>query len=36
LQYKHFYMEYARYLENDTYQKNGVFGYGKIIISVVF
>ena len=36
VQYKHFYMEYARYLENDTYLDKGVFGYGKIILSWVF
>jgi len=35
-QYKHFYMEYTRYLENDAFVRGGVFGYGRIIISVVF
>jgi len=35
-QYSHFYMEYARYLQNDTYEEHGVFGYGKIILSWVF
>jgi len=36
LQYSHFYMEYARYLQNDTFEEHGVFGYGKIILSLVF
>ena len=35
-QYSHFYLEYARYLQNDTYKESGVFGYGKIILSFVF
>jgi len=35
-QYKHFYMEYTRYLENDAFVRGGVFGYGRIIISIVF
>ena len=36
LQYHRFYMEYARYLENDVYEKYPVFGYGRIIFSYVF
>ena len=36
LQYKHFYMEYTRYLENDAFVRGNVFGYGRIIISFVF
>ncbi len=36
LQYSHFYLEYARYLQNDSFQQNGVFGYGKIILSWIF
>jgi len=36
LQYSHFYLEYARYLQNDSFQHHGVFGYGKIVLSWVF
>ena len=36
IQYSHFYLEYARYLQNDSYQHHGVFGYGKIILSFIF
>jgi len=36
VQYSHFYFEYARYLQNDSFQHHGVFGYGKIILSWVF
>ncbi len=36
IQYSNFYMEYARYLQNDSFQDDGVFGYGKIILSWVF
>ncbi len=36
LQYKGFYMEYMRYLENDVYEIYPVFGYGRIILCWVF
>ncbi len=36
IQYSHFYLEYARYLQNDIYKEVGVFGYGKMILSWVF
>jgi len=35
-QYKHFYMEYMRYLENDVYEIHPAFGYGRIILTWVF
>jgi len=35
-QYAGFYMEFTRYLHTDTYQEEGFFGYGRIILSWVF
>lgn len=35
-QYDHFYFSFERFLHTQSYQKNGIFGYGRIIFSWIF